>query len=290
MLFQRAKIQDFRCNSQLRFQRYTYHKGCFKEQRYKILDAIHNLVIQLLIFLAVVSKSKDTRFQMQFTTKNPYSSIPSSLFQRAKIQDFRCNSQLCFDYSDIRYCCFKEQRYKILDAIHNYSGGFMPLYDVVSKSKDTRFQMQFTTIICRRGSGQQLFQRAKIQDFRCNSQLGFELNKEYFGCFKEQRYKILDAIHNHVGELLKVFFVVSKSKDTRFQMQFTTIRHWFYPQFCCFKEQRYKILDAIHNFFSCKPYHSSVVSKSKDTRFQMQFTTYFQLLLSAKNGDNTCNR
>ena len=61
------------------------------------------------------------------------------LFQRAKIQDFRCNSQLARHLHDLPQRCFKEQRYKILDAIHNLFALGSDKHIVVSKSKDTRF-------------------------------------------------------------------------------------------------------------------------------------------------------
>ena len=73
-------------------------------------------------------------------------------------------------------------------------------------------------------------------------------------CFKEQRYKILDAIHNQFLMAWIKSFVVSKSKDTRFQMQFTTFHGKCVLIGGRFKEQRYKILDAIQNsrFFIIK--------------------------------------
>ena len=76
---------------------------------------------------------------MQFTTQVQMAQTQAELFQRAKIQDFRCNSQPLDGYDEEDFGCFKEQRYKILDAIHNTQAVTNYIIDVVSKSKDTRF-------------------------------------------------------------------------------------------------------------------------------------------------------
>ena len=79
--------------------------------------------------------------------------------------------------------------------------------------------MQFTTRQASRSLSSWLFQRAKIQDFRCNSQpLNFE-SKIIGGCFKEQRYKILDAIHN-----LR-FFIIKRCRFFTKQCHFSKKQH-----------------------------------------------------------------
>ena len=108
---------------------------------------------------------------MQFTTELAKCNINKGLFQRAKIQDFRCNSQL----GNVCICFIVGlfQRAKIQDFRCN------------SQPKLEKLHFPY-----------RLFQRAKIQDFRCNSQPKLAARRDGEGCFKEQRYKILDAIHN----------------------------------------------------------------------------------------------
>ena len=75
--------------------------------------------------------------------------------------------------------------------------------------------MQFTTATEEWRYLFPLFQRAKIQDYRCNSQQEVLTGADNAGCFKEQRYKIIDAIHNYDDDASFLRSVVSKSKDTR---------------------------------------------------------------------------
>ena len=94
-----------------------------------------------------------------------------------------------------------------------------------------------------------------------------------FGCFRQQRYKFLKAIHNgDINDDIKES-VVSDNKDTNFWKQFTTVGRTFDCIVCCFRQQRYKFLKAIHNRGLFSPKYKKVVSDNKDTNFWKQFTT-----------------
>ena len=92
-----------------------------------------------------------------------------------------------------------------------------------------------------------LFQTTKIQIFESNSQLVLRYVAAEHSCFRQQRYKFLKAIHNHWVDTLISTFVVSDNKDTNFWKQFTTAMLTYKTHNCCFRQQRYKFLKAIHN-------------------------------------------
>ena len=62
----------------------------------------------------------------------------------------------------------------------------------------------------------QLFQTTKIQIFESNSQPTYTKVKGYAGCFRQQRYKFLKAIHNLRYFTRHLLYVVSDNKDTNF--------------------------------------------------------------------------
>ena len=62
----------------------------------------------------------------------------------------------------------------------------------------------------------QLFQTTKIQIFESNSQHCGRRNRKFFGCFRQQRYKFLKAIHNIMTAADWRKAVVSDNKDTNF--------------------------------------------------------------------------
>ena len=95
-------------------------------------------------------------------------------------------------------CCFRQQRYKFLKAIHNKGVGDIPLGVVVSDYKDTNFWKQFTTYMATGTMRMTLFQTTKIQTFESNSQQSVKPNLSLNSCFRLQRYKLLKAIHNSV--------------------------------------------------------------------------------------------
>ena len=68
LLFQTTKIQTFESNSQHCFPSQLHLQCCFRLQRYKLLKAIHNVFVNILLFHPVVSDYKDTNFWKQFTT------------------------------------------------------------------------------------------------------------------------------------------------------------------------------------------------------------------------------
>ena len=144
-----------------------------------------------------------------------------------------------------------------------------------------------------------LFQTTKIQIFESNSQLGAWCPHAAASCFRQQRYKFLKAIHNHVIDSVPGYIVVSDNKDTNFWKQFTTIakntsKNYLLFQTTkiqifesnsqlqeradgrhirCFRQQRYKFLKAIHNLSKLFTANGTVVSDNKDTNFWKQFTT-----------------
>ena len=61
-LFQTTKIQIFESNSQLNNAFYVIVGSCFRQQRYKFLKAIHNIVVWVAEVNVVVSDNKDTNF------------------------------------------------------------------------------------------------------------------------------------------------------------------------------------------------------------------------------------
>ena len=61
-LFQTTKIQIFESNSQLYISNVVFSLCCFRQQRYKFLKAIHNLVAIVNEDRYVVSDNKDTNF------------------------------------------------------------------------------------------------------------------------------------------------------------------------------------------------------------------------------------
>ena len=61
-LFQTTKIQTFESNSQPLLRRVRYTRRCFRLQRYKLLKAIHNSVVDIVTIEKVVSDYKDTNF------------------------------------------------------------------------------------------------------------------------------------------------------------------------------------------------------------------------------------
>ena len=70
------------------------------------------------------------------------------------------------------------------------------------------------------------------------------------GCFKEQRYKFLKAIHNLLAVRLEDFRGCFKEQRYKFLKAIHNLWYGvFVPSDGCFKEQRYKFLKAIHNFF-----------------------------------------
>jgi len=60
-----------------------------------------------------------------------------------------------------------------------------------------------------------MFQRAKVQKFESQSQLGGQSLVNNGKCFKEQKYKNLKANHNQRGENGISHLNVSKSKSTK---------------------------------------------------------------------------
>ena len=195
-LFQTTKIQIFESNSQQDNVKHRSGTGCFRQQRYKFLKAIHNLVCSRIQSITVVSDNKDTNFWKQFTTWSKNDTELLSLFQTTKIQIFESNSQRII-WKNIRLKrCFRQQRYKFLKAIHNLMYSLTSWYWVVSDNKDTNFWKQFTTVPTFKNKFLLLFQTTKIQIFESNSQ---RLVIFYFFCpccFRQQRYKFLKAIHN----------------------------------------------------------------------------------------------
>ena len=119
--------------------------GCFRQQRYKFLKAIHNISQQGLAIVSVVSDNKDTNFWKQFTTLQPRDFYTPLLFQTTKIQIFESNSQLSAKMNEDGKSCFRQQRYKFLKAIHNGQTTVLMFGAVVSDNKDTNFWKQFTT-------------------------------------------------------------------------------------------------------------------------------------------------
>ena len=149
-LFQTTKIQIFESNSQ---QWNCCRKpvlGCFRQQRYKFLKAIHNSLKCFLAIAPVVSDYKDTNFWKQFTTLLFTAVTLSWLFQTTKIQIFESNSQQSGTSKIEQHRCFRQQRYKFLKAIHNDDDKEVTLKSVVSDNKDTNFWKQFTTTTTRR--------------------------------------------------------------------------------------------------------------------------------------------
>ena len=61
------------------------------------------------------------------------------LFQTTKIQIFESNSQPRTEKSYRIACCFRQQRYKFLKAIHNSQYRINIPNTVVSDNKDTNF-------------------------------------------------------------------------------------------------------------------------------------------------------
>ena len=61
-LFQTTKIQIFESNSQLENSEQMPRIRCFRLQRYKLLKAIHNLILGGKVCTQVVSDYKDTNF------------------------------------------------------------------------------------------------------------------------------------------------------------------------------------------------------------------------------------
>ena len=61
------------------------------------------------------------------------------LFQTTKIQIFESNSQLYMSEVSTNLCCFRQQRYKFLKAIHNSFWRSFRHDVVVSDNKDTNF-------------------------------------------------------------------------------------------------------------------------------------------------------
>ena len=112
-LFQTTKIQTFESNSQPTTSLQANTLCCFRLQRYKLLKAIHNLIMP---------------------NKNLL-----KLFQTTKIQTFESNSQQSPTSSKSGHRCFRLQRYKLLKAIHNFCLCFQQLQIVVSDYKDTNF-------------------------------------------------------------------------------------------------------------------------------------------------------
>ena len=198
------------------------------------------------------------------------------LFQTTKIQIFESNSQLIITKKNRNECCFRQQRYKFLKAIHNLVADskkhcrscfrqqrykFLKaihnrraiialLLYVVSDNKDTNFWKQFTTDI--------------------------HLAKWRRRCFRQQRYKFLKAIHNLIMGTLynqKLF------QTTKIQIFESNSQLWnFRPEIPvrCFRQQRYKFLKAIHNVLFRAVLPVLVVSDNKDTNFWKQFTTQYR--------------
>ena len=67
-LFQTTKIQTFESNSQHTVKNPILRTRCFRLQRYKLLKAIHNAIVEDPAKKSVVSDYKDTNFWKQFTT------------------------------------------------------------------------------------------------------------------------------------------------------------------------------------------------------------------------------
>ena len=61
------------------------------------------------------------------------------LFQTTKIQIFESNSQQTRRIVPKEVCCFRQQRYKFLKAIHNTDYVIDVRAKVVSDNKDTNF-------------------------------------------------------------------------------------------------------------------------------------------------------
>ena len=119
MLFQTTKIQTFESNSQLSSGKTRRGNGCSRLQRYKLLKAIHNKPVPMLL--------------------NDW------LFQTTKIQTFESNSQRISIHRYVEQRCSRLQRYKLLKAIHNKRNEAKYFFRVVPDYKDTNFWKQFTT-------------------------------------------------------------------------------------------------------------------------------------------------
>ena len=122
MLFQTTKIQTFESNSQLSSGKTRRGNGCSRLQRYKLLKAIHNKPVPMLL--------------------NDW------LFQTTKIQTFESNSQRISIHRYVEQRCSRLQRYKLLKAIHNKRNEAKYFFRVVPDYKDTNFWKQFTTKYC----------------------------------------------------------------------------------------------------------------------------------------------
>ena len=298
LLLRISKIQTFESNSQHLHRRKIWYWRCSEYQRYKLLKAIHNF-IWLFVYVPLVAQNiKDTNFWKQFTTGFAQKNIFGWLLRISKIQTFESNSQLGY-YSILkRTCCSEYQRYKLLKAIHNRTHHARHNSAVAQNIKDTNFWKQFTTLKYKKYKSNKLLRISKIQTFESNSQRSVIANGDYQSCSEYQRYKLLKAIHNTLGQHL-VFLqllriskiqtfesnsqlgklpsqthnVAQNIKDTNFWKQFTTEADKQYLIESCSEYQRYKLLKAIHNLKIMSIKLLRVAQNIKDTNFWKQFTT-----------------
>ena len=221
---------------------------CFRLQRYKLLKAIHNKAVAVVVV--------------------------NGLFQTTKIQTFESNSQLIGLASYTGESCFRLQRYKLLKAIHNPMLGCALAQRVVSDYKDTNFWKQFTTIRSTRRALCVLFQTTKIQTFESNSQPSRHCPVGWCRCFRLQRYKLLKAIHNVWTSGFITGMVVSDYKDTNFWKQFTTLSRFPYLWDLLFQTTKIQTFESNSQRAGVELLLDEVVSDYKDTNFWKQFTTH----------------
>ena len=139
MLFQTTKIQIFESNSQHRRTFYYVHGGCFRQQRYKFLKAIHNEIEALVFGMRLFQTTKIQIFESNSQHGSAHVYENAKLFQTTKIQIFESNSQLSAKMNEDGKSCFRQQRYKFLKAIHNGQTTVLMFGAVVSDNKDTNF-------------------------------------------------------------------------------------------------------------------------------------------------------
>ena len=144
------------------------------------------------------------------------------LFRISKISTFESNSQRPDDISGTGNSCSEYQRYQLLRAIHNRQRKVRGASLVVPNIKDINFWEQFTTKRIRGLLYIKLFRISKISTFESNSQQKVTILFRLQGCSEYQRYQLLRAIHNNIGEGALAHLVVPNIKDINFWEQFTT--------------------------------------------------------------------
>ena len=92
-----SKIQTFESNSQPNSCFSFIFSSCSEYQRYKLLKAIHNLIVSFTLSKFVAQNIKDTNFWKQFTTRVFPCIFDFLLLRISKIQTFESNSQLSLD-------------------------------------------------------------------------------------------------------------------------------------------------------------------------------------------------